>query len=75
MTERTQKEMVLDHMTRWGAISPGEAQGLYRCRNLEAVIRELKAEGTKIITRKITNTDSGNPYFIHYLEEFLNGES
>jgi hypothetical protein len=74
MTEKTPKEKILHHMRMFGAISKGEALDLYRCLNLRAVIAELKEEGTGIITRIATNTDSGTPYKIHYLEEFLNGK-
>jgi len=69
----SQKKMILDHLERWGAISPGEALSMYQCMRLAPRIMELKEDGVKIITRMMSNTESGKSYAVYYLEEYLNG--
>ena len=75
MKRPSQNEMILDHLKRWGAISPGEALDMYQCMRLAARIAELKADGQRIVTRMMSNTDSGKIHAVYYLEEFLNGDS
>lgn len=67
---KTQKEMTLDYMERYGSISPLEALSAYGCMRLAARIADLKKDGY-FITKRIA--DDGN-YAIYRLgdEEWEN---
>jgi hypothetical protein len=48
----TQKARVLDHLKKWGAITPLSALKWYGCYRLASRINELRKEGHIILTKK-----------------------
>lgn len=52
--ERTQKDMVLDHLLTRGSITPLEALNEYGCFRLADVIYKLKKDGWHIMTDMVT---------------------
>lgn len=46
----TQRELVLTHLQRNPSLSSAEAYELYGCMRLSAVIFDLRAEGSPIVT-------------------------
>tara|TARA_R100000656_G_scaffold124998_2_gene104895 strand:- start:123 stop:341 length:219 start_codon:yes stop_codon:yes gene_type:complete len=53
----TQKDNILAHLLTGRAITPIEALEQYGCFRLAAVVWNLKADGHKIKTKKITRLD------------------
>lgn len=53
----TQKQMIQDHLQRFGSITPAQALQEYACARLSARISELREEGMNIETveRKAIN--------------------
>ena len=67
-----QRDKILEHINRFGSISPKEALKLYGCMRLAAQILILKQDGLNIVT---TMRQSGNVTWAEYwLEERLRRE-
>lgn len=47
---RSQKDKILDHLTKVGSISFVEANDLYRCRSLTRRIADLRQAGHEIVS-------------------------
>lgn len=48
----SQNQMILNHLKKFGSITPLDAIELYRCLRLSARIADLRAKGAKIITQQ-----------------------
>lgn len=58
----TQNEKILNHMKRYGEITPLDAIREYGCMRLTSRIGELKQQGVPIRTRMVkVNNRSGEP--------------
>ena len=68
MTHKTNKQLVKDHLKRYGSIKPSyayERLGVYR---LSDCILKLRSEGLSITT-VMTKTKSGKEFGIYYLSK------
>lgn len=59
MEERkaTQNEQILQHMDKYGSITPREAYELYDCMRLAARISDLKRKGFPIYSERVVLKD------------------
>lgn len=53
----TQNEQILQHMDKYGSITPREAYELYDCMRLAARISDLKRKGFPISSERIVLRD------------------
>lgn len=58
-TKKTQKEQILEHIEKYGSITPLEAQKLYGCMRLGARIWDLRKDGYEIV-REIVEVETRN---------------
>lgn len=66
-TKKTQKDQILEHMEKFGSITPLEAQRLYGCMRLGARIWDLKHEGHEIVKEIVeVATRSGKAHVARY---------
>jgi hypothetical protein len=66
-TKRPQKDLILEHLEKFGSITPLEAQRLYGCMRLGARIWDLKHEGHAIVMELVeVKTKSGNAHVARY---------
>lgn len=66
-TKKPQKDQILEHLEKFGSITPLEAQRLYGCMRLGARIWDLKHEGHAIITEIVeVTTRSGKAHVARY---------
>lgn len=66
-TKKPQKEQILEHLEKFGSITPMEAQRLYGCMRLGARIWDLKREGHKFIVEMVeVTTRSGKAHVARY---------
>lgn len=56
-TKRNQKEQILEHIEKYGSITPLEAQKLYGCMRLGARIWDLRRDGY-VIVREIVEVET-----------------
>ena len=49
-TKRSQKEQILEHIEKYGSITPLEAERLYGCMRLGARIWDLRHDGHDIVS-------------------------
>lgn len=49
-TKKSQKDLILDHIEKYGSITPLEAQRLYGCMRLGARIWDLRRDGYDIVS-------------------------
>ena len=62
----TQMEIVKDHLSNFGSISPLEAQSNYNIWRLAAVVNRLKNRGLNI-DRRMKTAPSGAKYAVYSL--------
>ena len=48
-TKKNQKDQILEHIEKYGSITPLEAQRLYGCMRLGARIWDLRKDGYEIV--------------------------
>ena len=66
-TKKPQKDLILEHLEKFGSITPLEAQRLYGCMRLGARIWDLKHEGHKIVKEIVeVATSSGKAHVARY---------
>jgi hypothetical protein len=66
-TKRPQKDLILEHLEKFGSITPLEAQRLYGCMRLGARIWDLKHDGHKIVKEIVeVTTRSGKAHVAKY---------
>lgn len=69
---QTQNDMILQHLRRFGSITPREALELYGCMRLGARIYELKRQGFDIRTgRETARNRFGEP--VRYARYMMGG--
>lgn len=72
-TKKTQKEMIIEYMRKFGSISPMEALGRMGCMRLASRISELKKDGYLIESESETAL---NRFYdpVRYTRYYLKGE-
>lgn len=66
-TKRSQKEQILEHIEKYGSITPLEAQKLYGCMRLGARIWDLRKDGYEIVREIVeVETRSGKAHVARY---------
>lgn len=66
-TKRNQKEQILEHIEKYGSITPLEAQKLYGCMRLGARIWDLRKDGFEIVREIVeVETKSGKARVARY---------
>ena len=66
-TKRNQKEQILEHIEKYGSITPLEAQKLYGCMRLGARIWDLRKDGYEIVREIVeVETRSGKARVARY---------
>ena len=66
-TKKPQKDLILEHLEKFGSITPLEAQTLYGCMRLGARIWDLKHEGHEIVKEIVeVATRSGKAHVARY---------
>lgn len=66
-TKRSQKEQILEHIEKYGSITPLEAQKLYGCMRLGARIWDLRKDGFEIVREIVeVETRSGKARVARY---------
>ena len=66
-TKRNQKEQILEHIEKYGSITPLEAQRLYGCMRLGARIWDLRKDGYEIVREIVeVETRSGKARVARY---------
>lgn len=66
-TKRNQKEQILEHIEKYGSITPLEAQKLYGCMRLGARIWDLRKDGFEIVREIVeVETRSGKAHVARY---------
>lgn len=66
-TKRNQKEQILEHIEKYGSITPLEAQRLYGCMRLGARIWDLRKDGYEIVREIVeVETRSGKAHVARY---------
>lgn len=62
-TSNSQKSFILEHLRKYGSITPIEANQYYGCLRLAARIADLKKEGYHITTEMLTSVSrlTGRP--------------
>lgn len=66
-TKKPQKDLILEHLEKFGSITPLEAQRLYGCMRLGARIWDLKHDGHAIITEMVeVTTRKGKAHVARY---------
>lgn len=66
-TKRTQKEQILEHLEKFGSITPLEAQRFYGCMRLGARIWDLRKDGHNIVKEIVeVMTRSGKAHVARY---------
>lgn len=66
-TKRNQKEQILEHIEKYGSITPLEAQKLYGCMRLGARIWDLRKDGFEIVREIVeVETRSGKARVARY---------
>lgn len=71
MKENTQRTLVKKHLNKKGSITSWEAIKLFGCTRLSAVIYDLRNDGVKIRTYKVTKKNRYGNYvtFAEYVKE------
>jgi len=66
-TKRTQKEQILEHLEKFGSITPLEAQRFYGCMRLGARIWDLRKDGHNIVKEIVeVMTKTGKAHVARY---------
>ena len=66
-TKRNQKDQILEHIEKYGSITPLEAQKLYGCMRLGARIWDLRKDGFEIVREIVeVETRSGKARVARY---------
>lgn len=60
VTKKSQKELVLEYMERYGSITPLEAQREIGCMRLGARIWDLRRDGYDIVSEMVEVQTRGN---------------
>lgn len=64
---KSQKDLILEHLEKFGSITPMEAQRLYGCMRLGARIWDLKHDGHAIVKEMVeVITRSGKAHVARY---------
>lgn len=64
------REMVFEHLKKYGSITPDEAKAAYGCARLAARINELRANGHDIKTEMVSyNGEHGKVSYARYTFE------
>lgn len=66
-SKKNQKEQILEHIEKYGSITPLEAQRLYGCMRLGARIWDLRKDGYEIVREIVeVETRSGKARVARY---------
>lgn len=66
-TKKNQKDQILEHIEKYGSITPLEAQRLYGCMRLGARILDLRKDGYEIVREIVeVETRSGKAHVARY---------
>lgn len=66
-TKKNQKEQILEHIEKYGSITPLEAQRFYGCMRLGARIWDLRKDGYAIVREIVeVETRSGKAHVARY---------
>lgn len=66
-TKKNQKDQILEHIEKYGSITPLEAQRLYGCMRLGARIWDLRKDGYEIVREIVeVETRSGKARVARY---------
>lgn len=66
MTQKTQKELILDHLRNFGTLEPLEALREYGIYRLGARISELRSQGVQISKEMVASKSSITGKTVHF---------